>query len=913
MAESGREPIDRLRDDVRLLGQLLGSVIAEQGGARLFGLVEDVRHRAIELRERYDPAEEAGLLDRIDRLDLGELFGLVRAFALYFHLINLAEENHRLRTLRERERRAAPAPRPESIAAALAQAKRAGRSAEDLFEALGGLCIRPVFTAHPSEARRRTFQDHLRALHGLVSALDEPRLGPNETARLHDRLRERITLLWLTDEVRDRRPTVLDEVRGGLHTLEAALLEVVPELMRDLDEALGRYYPGATWPSDRLFRFGSWIGGDRDGNPEVDAAVTAETLRFHRERALNRYVADLEELARSLSVAGRASDELLASIERDAALLPSFAAALGERFAAEPYRRKLRFTIERVERARDGRAGGYREATELEADLGLVERSLGRAGAGRVAGGLVRDLLVRVRTFGFRIAELELRQHREVHTGAVDGLFQAAGRAGYASLDDEGRLAWLEEELARPGHLLAAQAVPPAAAAEVLATLAAVRAAQAGYGRLASQTYIVSMTRAPADLLEVLLLAREAGLAELAGSAPRSAIEVVPLFEEIEELRGCGRVLARVWASPVYRAHLRAWGGRQQVMLGYSDSNKDGGYLASVWSIYGAQEELARVGREHDVEVVVFHGRGGAIGRGGGPTGRAIQARPPSAVTAELKLTEQGEVVFARYANPGIARRHLEQIAHATMQSVLGSRRDSHRQDAPLVDRLAELARVGYRSLVDAPGFFDYFRAATPFPEVAELKIASRPVSRRGAEGAMGLGDLRAIPWVFSWTQSRVNLPGWFGLGAALGGASSADLARLAELYREWPFLRSALDNAQISLGVADPRTARLYASLVPDARLREQFTSRIDAERAAAEAGLLAATGHDRLLAASPVLAQSIRLRNPYVDPLHLAQVSLLRRWRAAPPDEEAARAEMLDVLLHTVNGIAAGLQTTG
>jgi phosphoenolpyruvate carboxylase len=913
VVESGREPIDRLRDDVRLLGQLLGSVIAEQGGERLFALVEDVRHRAIELREKYDPDEEARLLDRLDRLELDELFGLVRAFALYFHLINLAEDNHRLRTLRERERRAAPAPRPESIAAAFAQAKRAGRSAEDLVEALGRLCIRPVFTAHPSEARRRTFQDHLRALHALVSELDDPRLGPQEMARRQDRLRERITLLWLTEEVRDRRPTVLDEVRGGLHTLEASLIDVVPQLERDFDEALARYYPGATWRSEQLFRFGSWIGGDRDGNPNVDATVTAEALRFHRERALTRHLISLEELARALSVAGRASDELLASIERDAAQLPSFAATLGDRFASEPYRRKLRFTIERVERARDGLPGGYREAAELEADLALVEQSLAERGADRVAGGMVRELIVRVRTFGFRIAELELRQHREVHTAAVDALFEAAGRAGYAGLDDEGRLAWLEEELGRPGHLLAAQSVPPAAAAEVLATLGTVRAAQAGYGRLASQTYIVSMTRAPADLLEVLVLAREAGLADLAGAEPRSALEVVPLFEEIEELRGCGAVLARTWASRPYRTHLRAWGDRQQVMLGYSDSNKDGGYLASVWSIYGAQEELARVSREHGVEVVVFHGRGGAIGRGGGPTGRAIQARPPSAVTAELKLTEQGEVVFARYANPGIARRHLEQIAYATIQSILGARGAGQVGDARLAGRLAEAARAGYRALVDAAGFFDYFRAATPFPEIAELKIASRPVSRRRAEGAMGLGDLRAIPWVFSWTQSRVNLPGWFGLGAALASASTDDLARLGDLYRQWPFLRSALDNAQISLGIADPRTARLYASLVPDERLRERFAGRIDAERAAAEAGLLAATGHERLLAASPVLAQSIRLRNPYVDPLHLAQVSLLRRWRADPPGVEAARAQMLDVLLHTVNGIAAGLQTTG
>jgi phosphoenolpyruvate carboxylase len=347
-------------------------------------------------------------------------------------------------------------------------------------------------------------------------------------------------------------------------------------------------------------------------------------------------------------------------------------------------------------------------------------------------------------------------------------------------------------------------------------------------------------------------------------------------------------------------------------MLGYSDSNKDGGYLASTWSIYQAQEALARVGAAHGISTVVFHGRGGAIGRGGGPTGRAIQARPPSAVSGELKLTEQGEVIFARYANPAIARRHLEQIAFATIGSVLGGGNGGRADAAALVSRLAETARSGYRALVDSTGFFDYFRAATPFPEIAELRIASRPVSRRRG-GTIGLDDLRAIPWVFSWTQSRVNLPGWFGLGSALGAASADELGQLAALYRDWPFLRSTLDNAQISLGVADLRVSRLYADLVPDPDVRARFAGAIEAERAAAVQGILAVTAQGRLLAESPVLAQSIQLRNPYVDPLHLAQVSLLRRWREQPPTAEPAANELLDVLLHSVNGIAAGLQTTG
>ncbi|HEY3081995.1 MAG TPA: phosphoenolpyruvate carboxylase [Chloroflexota bacterium] len=904
----GREPIDHLRDDVRLLGSLLGDVIREQGGAALFHLVEEVRQASISLRDRYDPEAERELRGRIDRLGLPELFGLVRAFAIYFHLINLAEENHRLRTIRERELHAAPAPRPESIAAAVAAARRAGLSAAEASRLVGELRVRPVFTAHPSETRRRTFQDHLRAMQALVAQHDDPRLAPQERARLLDRMRERIALFWLTDEVRAQRPTVIDEVRGGLHALEHVLFDVLPQLVRDTDDAFRRYYPSVDpSPSDGVFRFGSWIGGDRDGNPSVDHGVTAETLRLHRETVLGRYVADVESLGRALAVADRATEGLLVSIEADRARLPSFAAELGDRYEREPYRRKLRFVHERLRRALLGQAGGYREAEEFEADLGLIAEALGEVGAGRLAQGQLRDVLARVRAFGFHLAELEIRQHREVHTAALAALFDAAGRPGYERLDDDGRLAWLEEELSRPGRLIALGSVPPDRAAEPLAVLAAVRAAQAGYGRTCVHTYVVSMSRAAADPLEVLLLAREAGLAA-------DALQVVPLFETIEELAACGEILDRLFRSRPYRERLRVWSDRQEVMLGYSDSNKDGGYLASVWSIYRAQERLAEVGAGHGVRVVVFHGRGGAIGRGGGPSERAILARPPSLRTAELKLTEQGEVVFARYAHRGIARRHLEQLAHATLMSCLaGAAGAPTAAGRERIDRLADAARQAYRGLIDSPGFLDYFQAATPFPEVAELRIASRPVSRRGAEAPLRLEDLRAIPWVFSWTQARVNLPGWFGLGAALSGLDEAALASLNGLYSAWPFLRSALDNAQISLGVADRRIARLYAELVSDPGLRRELGDRIEAEQERAVAGILAATGQSALLERSPVLSQSIRLRNPYVDPLHMAQVSLLRRWREDAPRDAAARRELLAVLLHSVNGIAAGLQTTG
>lgn len=906
-----REPIDRLRDDVRILGNLLGDVIRAQAGDAAFSLIEELRQTAIAAREQSDDALADGLQRRIDGLSVNDLIVVVRAFAVYFHLINLAEEHHRLRVVRERERNGAPAPRPESIAAAIAAAKRSGLSSTEARELIDGLSICPVFTAHPSEARRRTIQEHIRALQSLFERLDDPRNAPSERERQLGRIRERIALLWLTDEVRQTRPAPIDEVRGGLHLVEESCFAIVPRLAEDLATALRRYYPNVALLPGQWLRFGSWIGGDRDGNPAVTADVTIEALRYHRERALTCHETAVEILGRRLSISGRASPELRASIDADAALIPSFARELGERFAGEPYRVKLMYVGERLRRARHGSPGGYRAASEFQADLDILADSLQAAGLGAIVQNGLGELRAQARALGFRIAEIEIRQHREVHTAALAALFAQADRPGYAELSDDERLRWLMEELGRPGRLLAPESVPPPAASEPLATLAAMRAAQAGYGPESCRAYIISMTRSPADILEVLLLAREAGLFSLEDDRTAvSRIRVIPLFETIAELSTCHLILDRLLECAPYRANLAAWSGHQEVMLGYSDSNKDGGYLQSVWSIYVAQERLAELADRLGITITVFHGRGGAIGRGGGPTSRAILARPAAARGGAIKLTEQGEVVFARYGNPAIARRHVEQIVHAAIQARLA--RTSGRPNRDFAEALADDARAEYRSLVGAPGFLDYFSAATPFPEIAELRIASRPVSRREMRD-LDLTNVRAIPWVFAWTQARVNLPGWYGLGSALGRLERDGRETATSLYAEWPFFRGAIDNAQISLGASDARVAALYATLVPNDGNRASFAARIERERSLAIEAILAITGQSSLLESSPVLAQAIRLRNPYVDPLHLAQIALLRRWRDDPPREREARDELLSALLHTVNGIAAGLQTTG
>lgn len=917
-AGAGATP-DRLRRDVSLLGGLVGEVLREQGGAELFGAVEHLRRETIALRAtpEPDPAREAALCAWVAGRSESSLLAIVRAFSVYFHLINLAEQHHRVRVLRERER--AGGPLQESIGAAITTLREVGVDAPTLADGLGQLVARPVFTAHPSEARRRTLRYQLLRAAELIARLDDADLLPRERAATLEALRERITLIWETAATREVQPAVLDEVRSVLGILAGTLYDVAPQVGRVLEGAVAAVYPDdatiAAATAVRWLRPGTWVGGDRDGHPGVTPEITRAAARLARTAVLRRYREDVRALGLDLSVSARltgASPALVESLARDRA-------ALGvqpvSRWRDEPYRRKCGLIGERLRRTEEETPGGYGGPDELLADLARIAESLLAHGGARIAAGGLRDLRDRAALFGFHLAELEIRQHADRYNAAVAELFGLAGVAGYAGFGEDKRIAALEARLATEPFAHATATLTPRTR-DILDTFRAMADIQALGGPAACQTAIISMCRAPSDVLAVLLLAREAGLVAMAADdTPLSRLDVVPLFEEIAELQRCGEITARLYAIPIYRAVLRSRGDRQQIMVGYSDSNKDGGYLAATWQTYGAQETLAEAARAAGLALTIFHGRGGAVGRGGGPMGRAVLARPPAARTPELKVTEQGEVITARYGDPAIAERHLEQLIHALLLSALGpGAGDTPRDWIATMERLAAASRAAYEAGVkESPALLRFFREATPFPELAGLNLASRPVSRAGKQdGVITLEDLRAIPWVFSWHQVRANLPGWFGIGSALEAEiTSGGLETLRAMYRDWRAFAGALDNAQLGLGTADLPTLRRYATLATDS---DAVLALIVAEYERSVAAILAITGQRGLLEAAPTLAGSIRLRNPYVDALHLAQIALLGRFRALPagaPDEE--RERLRDAIANSINGIAAGLQTTG
>lgn len=927
-------PADRasapLRRDVRVLGECLGQVLREQGGSGLFRAVEAVRRAAIAARAEAPP-EPGRLLPLVERLDERALLDLVRAFATYFHLINLAEERHRLRALRARQLLHPDRPLHESIAEALAAAAAAGVPPARVRDTLARLRVHLVFTAHPTEARRRSIRGHLRRLAALIAALDDE-LPAADRERQQADIQRAITLLWQTEEVRQTRPSVLEEARSTLGSVADSIAEAVPRT----EEALRRAFEDAN-PRERLapgpvLAFGSWVGGDRDGNPNVTPDVTRQVLADQRTAVLERYLAEVELLARSLSISERragCSRALRRSLESDARAMPEVAVELAGASAAEPYRAKARYVAERLRRAlvdpSDGLA--YPGPPGLLADLDLLARSLAAHHGRRIAEGPLADLISRVRTFGFHFLALEVRQHSARHESAVAEIVAADPRAQpYATLAEPERQTLLSRLLEQPDP----PPPPPdprRSSLETIETFRAIRDLQRVHGPRACSTYIISMAAQPSHLLEVLLLWQLADGAVALPQPPRPGprspaptpqlLSIVPLFESVAELQRAAGVMEQIFAVPAYRRHLAAQGDRQEIMLGYSDSNKDGGYVASTWGLYRAQRSLAELCRARRIRLELFHGRGGAVGRGGGPMQRAVLAQPRGALNAHLKVTEQGEVIFARYANPAIARRHLDQTVGAVLRAsldpaVLEAREASEVAWEAFMDALAAVSRDAYRALVyETPDFETFFHQATPIDELAHLNMASRPVSRSGHHR---VEDLRAIPWVFSWTQVRCNLPGWYGLGSGLEALLARDPAaveRCRTMYRRWPFFRSLLDNAQLSLGTASLEVTDLYAALVADRPLRERMMGRIRDEYAAACRWLLAITEQDRLLDRSPVLQRSVVLRNPYVDALHAAQVHLLRRWRAA---ERGASAEpILSAILHSINGIAAGVQTFG
>jgi phosphoenolpyruvate carboxylase len=895
-----------LREQIRLLGRILGDGISELQGRAALDRVEGTRRAAVALRDGTLPGGRDAFDASIAALPIEELERLARAFADFFHLINAAEEQHRVRTLRARD---LPGAAPEgSLAAACEELRRGGAGPDDVQRLLDRLLVMPVLTAHPTEARRRTVLDHLAAVSAALDRLDDPRPGHRERARVLAELEEAVEALVATRHARAARPSPLDEVSSTLEVFSRTLLEVTPAVYRSLEAALGAAWPGHAFRVGPFLRWGTWVGGDRDGNPLVTAEVTRAALERQRALALARHLADAAALHRELSVATGAGAgglaELERSLARDRERLPETAAAAARGLLTpEPWREKLRFVAARLERARSRGEGGYAEPGEYLADLRLLERTLEASGLRRLATGRLRDAIRRAEVFGFHLASMDLRQHSAVHERAVAELLAQGGTDGYLDLDEARRVALLARLLGRAGRPPVEPARLSPEAREVLATLEVAGRARRDGGAAACERYVVSFTHEASDLLEVLLLGRAAGLAA-------DELRPVPLLEQLEDLAAAAPLARGLLALEPVRAALR---GELEVMIGYSDSGKQVGYVASRAALHRAQLDLAEVARAEGVTLTLFHGRGGAVGRGGGPANRAIRAQPPAALAGRFRVTEQGETIAARYGRAEIAARDLEQTIDAVLVASWGADAAAAappaaaREREALLDRAAEAARDAYRRLAgDGDAIVRYALAATPIAEVGEMRIASRPASR---SGRMRLEDLRAIPWVFSWSQSRHGLPGWFGLGAALEAlARAAGAERARTLYEGWPFLRGLVDDARLALIQADLAVAERYARLAGEEG--RAIFALVEEEHARTVREILRLSGDASLMARWPSVARTAARRNPYVDVLSHVQIELLRRLRAAPAGE---RDRVREALLVAMNGIAAGLQTVG
>ncbi|MEW6737701.1 MAG: phosphoenolpyruvate carboxylase [Acidobacteriota bacterium] len=878
------DPHAPLREDVHLLGELLGNTLREQVGEDLYQRVECVRALAKAARAGDRNAFHQ-LTDTLESLPVESALPIARAFAHFLNLANIAEQHHRVRRRRHYQRDPNSPPQNGSCEETFSSLIAQGLTPEALYQAVCRLRIELVFTAHPTEVMRRTLiQKHERIAEAL-DRRDRTDLTIAEREEVMAMLRREITAIWQTDEVRHQRPTPVDEARWGLVVLEQTLWDVIPDYLRSVDTALKKF-TGQGLPVDAApIRFGSWIGGDRDGNPNVTPEMTREVCLLARWQAADLYYREVDHLYYELSL-GKCNDELRKLVGKD---------------IREPYRELLREVRRRLSETRryieelllddspDEREI-YRTANELAEPLLLCYRSLQEVGAAIVADGALLDLLRRVACFGLTLVRLDLRQEAARHTQALDAITQYLGLGSYQEWDELRRQEFLIKELSGRRPLIPPDLPTDEQVQDVLETFQVA----ATLDKESLGAYIISLAKAPSDVLAVELLKREAGI--------KDRLRVVPLFERIDDLSRAAYVIQQLFTIPWYRTHIN---GYQEVMIGYSDSAKDAGLLTAAWALYKAQEEVTSICRNEGVALTLFHGRGGSVGRGGGPTYLAILSQPPGSVDGTIRVTEQGEMIQAKFGLPGIALRTLEIYTTATLRATLTPPQAPQTHWRELMEELSAIASRTYHETVRNQDFVNYFRAATPEMELGELKIGSRPARRRPSGG---VESLRAIPWIFAWTQTRLMLPSWLGVGEALGHfIKQGREAELTELYHQWPFFRSTIDMIEMVLAKADPSIAERYDVALVPAQLRhfgEDFRRRFST----AVQSVLTLTGHQVLLETNQVLRRSIQVRNPYVDPINLVQVELLRRLRAQPDDTTLPAA-----LLVTINGIAAGMRNTG
>ena len=911
-----------LRDDIRLLGRLLGDTVREQEGVELFERVEEIRRLALRLHREDDPAAREEMDAVLRNLPREDSNMVVRAFSYFSHLANIAEDQHHIRRARAHAR-AGAAPREGSLALSLQRALAAGIDAGKLRDFFAGAQVRPVLTAHPTEVQRKSILDCQWKIARLLDERDRTELSPEEQAAHDEALRRAVLRLWQTRMLRRAKLSVMDEVNNALSFYDMTFLRELPRLYNACEDHLAGAIP--EWNARGLaelppfLRPGSWIGGDRDGNPFVTAEVLESAMRAQSRTAMAYLLEQLHQLGAELST----TTSLIEVPDVELMRLAEQSPDRSPHRLDEPYRRAIAgfyarlaataLQLDNLEAPRHAVAESepYASAAEFGADLDVLHRALISHNCGLLGRGRLRRLRHAVAIFGFHLAPLDLRQNSDVHARTVAELL-AIARPGcdYLALDEDGRIALLLEELATPRPLTAPGVAYSDETRGELAIFHTAQSIHRRYGKAAIENVIISKTDGVSDMLEVAVLLKEVGLLRPLEHA--LDVNIVPLFETIGDLANAGTIMDRLLSIPLYNRLLGSRGTLQECMLGYSDSNKDGGFLTSGWSLYRAEIELTRVFARHGITLRLFHGRGGSVGRGGGPSYQAILAQPQGAVQGQIRITEQGEVIASKYANPELGRRNLEILAAATLEATLLA----HEHDAPrpefltAMEELSASAFAAYRAMVyETPGFEAYFWESTVIAEIAALNIGSRPASRKKTTA---IEDLRAIPWVFSWAQCRLMLPGWFGFGSAVAvwrqRHGAAGMALLAEMYREWGFFRALLSNMDMVLGKSDITIAERYSRLVKDEELRQTIFPRIKAEWQSSIAALLAITGEKELLDLNPLLKRSIRNRFPYLDPVNHIQIELLRRHRAGETDERVQRGIHL-----TINGVAAGLRNSG
>lgn len=913
-----RQKDEPMRNDIRLLGRLLGDTVRDQEGEAVYEIVEKVRQTAIRFAREGDPASRDELAALLDPLPRDTTQAVVRAFSYFLQLANIAEDEHHVRRRRAHDLAGSP-PREGSLVFALDALSTAKVSPEAIADFFAHALVAPVLTAHPTEVQRQSLLRNHREIARLLDRRDRQQLTPDEEADNEMALANAILTLWQSRMLRPVRLKVIDEVKNGISYFKQTFFTELPRLYIQIAQQLQQRHPEKVWALPSFFRVGSWIGGDRDGNPFVTADILREALRLQSAAALNHYLDEVHELGAELPLS-----ELLVKVTPELKALADGSPDHSPQRIDEPYRRALSGIyarlaatarqLDHVEPVRHeiGHAEPYASPADLRGELKVLANSLKLNGSAALAGGRLRRLLRAVQVFGFHLAPIDLRQNSEVHARSVAALLAAAGRcADYEGLAENERVDLLTAEISSPRPLYSPWLTYDEETRGELAIFFAARELREKYGDAALPNSIISKTDGVSDLLELALLLKEAGLLR-PGETPRLDINIIPLFETIEDLQKSAAIMDWLFSLPAYRRLVSARGDEQEVMLGYSDSNKDGGFLTSGWELYKAEIRLAQTFADHGIRLRLFHGRGGSVGRGGGPSYHAILAQPAGAVSGQIRLTEQGEVISTKYGTPDTGRRNLEVLLAATLEASLTdheNRVEPAEQFHGVMDELSARAFLAYRGLIyETPGFTTYFRQSTVVSEIAMLNIGSRPASRKASDR---IEDLRAIPWVFSWAQCRLMLPGWYGFGSAVDGwlAENPDgLVTLRRMLKSWPFFRSLLSNMDMVLAKTDLAIASRYAELVSDAELRERIFSRIVSEWQLTRRHLLSILEQEEFLADNPMLSRSLQLRAPYMDPLNHLQVELLKRHRANDTDERVARGIHI-----TINGIAAGLRNSG